>query len=244
MNQAYKVKLEAFEGPLDLLLHLIHQYEIDIYDIPVAKISEQYMQYIQAMKYLELNIASEYLVMAATLIEIKSHMLLPKQEVVDDIDNYEEDPREELIERLLEYQKYKQAADDLKEKEEDSNQIFTRSPVIRNDSNTKSPAIKGEDSIYDMIGALNKMFQRKQWNEPIVSKITRTDIPIEQRMEEVLHIVKRSKEGVAFEKLFTYKSRSYIVITFMALLELMKSDKVFCKQTNHFEALYVFHQQS
>src|SRR5699024_3183338 len=97
MNQAYQVKLDTFEGPLDLLLHLINQYEIDIYDIPVATITEQYMHYIHTMQWLELNIASEYLVMASTLLVIKSEMLLPKPEITEEPDEYEEDPREELM---------------------------------------------------------------------------------------------------------------------------------------------------
>lgn len=244
MNQAYEVKLEAFEGPLDLLLHLIRQYEIDIYDIPVAEITKQYMQYIEAMQYLELNVASEYLVMAATLLAIKSQMLLPKHENTEEIDEYEEDPREELMERLIEYQKYKEAASELKEKEQESSQIFTRSPVIMDDSDIKRAVVQGEVSIYDMLGALNKMFERKQWNEPTDSKVTRTEIPIAQRMQEILDIVKKGEDGISFDALFTYKSRSYIVVTFMALLELMKNNKVHCKQVNHFEALYVFHYHS
>ena len=105
MNQAYQVELDAFEGPLDLLLHLINQQEIDIYDIPMAEITKQYMDYIHTMQKLELNIASEYLVMAATLVAIKSQMLLPNQEMIDEIDEYTEDPREELIGRLIEYRK-------------------------------------------------------------------------------------------------------------------------------------------
>src|SRR5690625_1081857 len=241
MNQAYQVSLDVFEGPLDLLLHLINQLEIDIYDIPVAEITEQYMEYIQTMQHLELNIASEYLVMAATLLEIKSKMLLPAQENTEDFDEYEEDPREELMERLIEYRKYKEAAEDLKDKERDDNQIFTRPPVIFKDLDTKVPIVEGDLSIYDMLGALNKMFKRKQWNEPQDSRITRIEIPIEQRMEEVIAVVKASKTGIAFDQLFSYRSRSHIVITFIALLELMKNNEIYCKQANHFEPLYVFH---
>src|SRR5690625_3732718 len=117
MNQAYQVKIDTFEGPLDLLLHLIKKFEIDIYDIPVAEITEQYMNYIQQMKKLELNIASEYLVMAATLLVLKSQMLLPKQELNEEIDDYEDDPREDLVKRLIKYRQYKEVAYNLEEKE-------------------------------------------------------------------------------------------------------------------------------
>src|SRR5690625_1653735 len=108
MKDSYYVKIDGFTGPLDLLLHLIKQYEIDIYDIPVAQITEQYLEYIDTMQKLDLDIASEYLVMAATLLAIKSEMLLPNQEM-DDEDEYEEDPREELVARLIEYRKYKRS---------------------------------------------------------------------------------------------------------------------------------------
>src|SRR5690625_4042953 len=149
MSQAYHIKIDTYEGPLDLLLHLINQYEIDIYDIPVAEITKQYMNYIHTMKRLELNIASEYLVMAATLLEIKSKMLLPKQEINEDIEEYEEDPREELMQRIIKYRKFKQAANHLQEKEIDAKQIYTRPPVVFNNLDTKSTPMKGEVSIYD-----------------------------------------------------------------------------------------------
>ncbi|MEC5422350.1 segregation/condensation protein A [Virgibacillus sp. C22-A2] len=240
MNQSYHVKLDAFEGPLDLLLHLINQYEIDIYDIPVSQITEQYMNYIHTMQRLELNIASEYLVMAATLIAIKSNMLLPKQEFNDVPDDYMEDPREELMQRLIEYRKYKEAAENFKDIETDANQIFTRPPALFDDIvSVAPPMIQGDVSIYEMLGALGKMFERKKWNEPLDTKVKRAEISIEQRMEDVMRIVKKTKEGVLFDRLFTSNSRSQLVVTFLALLELMKNNEVYCIQKNHFEELYV-----
>lgn len=243
MNPTYQVKLAAFEGPLDLLLHLINQYEIDIYDIPVAQITEQYMHYIQTMRHLELNVASEYLVMAATLLALKSQMLLPKQVISEEVDEYMEDPREELMQRLIEYRKYKVAAEELKENEEGINQIFTREQTVINHLDVKEEVVKGDITIYDMLGALNKMFERKDWNKPLESRITRADIPIEQRMDEVLQIVKKAKAGISFDQLFTYKSRSHIVITFIALLELMKNNTVYCQQEKHFELLYIYYRE-
>ncbi|MUK87227.1 segregation/condensation protein A [Ornithinibacillus sp. L9] len=243
MNQAYKVKLDTFEGPLDLLLHLINRYEIDIYDIPVAQITEQYMEYIHTMQRLELNIASEYLVMAATLLAIKSQMLLPKQEITDESDEYEEDPREELMQRLIEYRKYKQAAEQLKEKEVDSNQIFTRAPLsFDTEEFSKAPVIEqGDISIYDMLGALGKMLERKKWKAPLETSVQRSGVPIEQRMVEILHLVKVARDGIYFDDMFTHKTRSHIVVTFIALLELMKKNEVTCKQKNHFDSLFVYY---
>ncbi|UJL44755.1 segregation/condensation protein A [Virgibacillus sp. NKC19-16] len=244
MNQAYHVKLDAFEGPLDLLLHLINQYEIDIYDIPMAQITDQYMNYIHTFQHLELNIASEYLVMASTLVAIKSQMLLPTIETIDDSDEYMEDPREELMQRLIEYRKYKEAAGKLKEKEIDAHHIFTRPAVVFDDVDTSERIVEqGDISVYDMLDALGKVVERRKWNEPLDTKIKQAQITIEQKMEEVLQLVKQAKHGIVFDELFSYKSRTHIVVTFMALLELMKKNDVYCRQTQHLEAIHVFYME-
>src|SRR5699024_6242071 len=153
MSQVYHVKLEQFEGPLDLLLHLVNRYEIDLYDIPVAMMTDQYMEYIQTMKILELNLASEYLVMSATLIQLKSKMLLP-QPISPDIDEYEEDPREELRQRLIEYQKYKQIAADLKENELADRTVYPRGNFSFEQTIDEKPEINQVFHITDMIDAL------------------------------------------------------------------------------------------
>lgn len=242
MNQAYEVKLDGFEGPLDLLLHLIKQFEIDIYDIPMAEITEQYMEYVHTMQKLELNIASEYLVMAATLLAIKSEMLLPKPEITEEIEEDEEDPREELMQRLIEYRKYKEAAEQLKQKEADANQIFTRPPVKFKDLKAEE-AVQYQDevTIYDMLRALGKMFERKNWNKPVDTTVQRAEIPIEQRMEDILDIVRDKRDEVPFDDLFPYPTKSHIVTTFIAILELMKLKQISCKQAKHFETLYVYY---
>ncbi|MFC4022895.1 segregation/condensation protein A [Oceanobacillus longus] len=242
MNQAYQVKLDAFEGPLDLLLHLINHYEIDIYDIPVAQITKQYMEYIHAMQSLELNIASEYLVMASTLVAIKSQMLLPKQEIdIDQDEDYMEDPREELMQRLIEYRRFKEAAERLKEMENESKSIFTRPPVVFKDlALEKSPVVQGDISIYDLIGALGKMYERKKWNKPHDTTVQRMDIPIGERMQDVLSKVRKATNGIEFDQLFPYPTRTHIVVTFIAILELMKSKEIYCKQAKHFDALYIY----
>ncbi len=244
METTYEVKLDQFEGPLDLLLHLIKQYEIDIYDIPVAEITQQYMQYIHTMQQLELNIASEYLVMASTLVAIKSQMLLPKQELPDDGEEYAEDPRDELMQRLIEYRKFKEAALKLQEKEEEGVHTYTRPPAVFNDLlQHKSPVVRSELTIYDMLGALGKMLERKKWNQPLDTKVQRAEISIEQRMDDVLQLVKKAEGGIAFDELFPQPSREHVVITFLALLELMKTRQVYCKQEKHFDALYLFYME-
>ncbi|MBP1969652.1 segregation and condensation protein A [Virgibacillus natechei] len=243
MDQAYQVKLDVFEGPLDLLLHLINQFEIDIYDIPMSQITDQYMHYIHTMQRLDLNIASEYLVMAATLVAIKSQMLLPKQKLTDESEEFIEDPREELMKRLIEYRKYKEAADKLKKIEINANQLFTRPPFSSEKLKLDNqPVVQGNVSVYEMLSALGKMMERKKWNEPLDTKIKRAEISIEYKMEEVLQLVKDSKKGISFDQLFTYKSRSHIVVTFMALLELMKANEIYCKQQQQLDVLYVFYR--
>lgn len=240
LNESYLVKIDAFEGPLDLLLHLINEYEIDIYDIPVAEITDQYNEYIKTMQQLELNIASEYLVMAATLLAIKSQMLLPKQQIEEDIDTYEEDPREELIKRLIEYRKFKNSAEMLKEKEDEANEVFMRSPTIFNEEFYKPEIKQGNQSIYDMLRAFDRMLIRKKWDEPLETTVTRVEIPIEQRMQEVLETVKANKSGIMFDHLFVERTRTHIVVTFMAILELMKNNSIYCQQERNFDVLYLY----
>lgn len=243
MNDRYTVKIDAFEGPLDLLLHLINRYEIDIYDIPVAEITEQYVSYIHTMQQLELDVASEYLVMAATLLAMKSQMLLPNQDLEIEDDEYEEeDPREELMRRLIEYRKYKEAADDLKERELEANQIYTRPPQSLDEyqEEEKPVTTQGDVTIYDMIGAMQKLFKRKKLEQPLETRIQRQEIPIQDRMEEVLKEIEHHKGGVSFYNLFPVSTRSHIVVTFIAILELMKNRKILCEQSSHFEELVVY----
>jgi segregation and condensation protein A len=244
MNVQYSVKIDAFEGPLDLLLHLINRYEIDIYNIPVAEITEQYMAYIHAMQELELDIASEYLVMAATLLAIKSKMLLPKHEEElfdDEIESIAEDPREELMQRLLEYKKYKEAARELKKREEERALLFTKPP---SDLSAFASEVNAEKhpldvNIYDMLGALSKLLRRKKLQKPLHTKITRQEISIEKRMDEILNQLKSEKRRKNFYELFPHYDRGHIVVTFLAILELMKKNLVIIEQERNFADLFI-----
>lgn len=244
--QQYSVKLDAFEGPLDLLLHLINRYEIDIYDIPMAELTEQYLLYIYAMQELKLDVASEYLVMAATLLEIKSKMLLPKQEeeLFDEDLELElgEDPREELMQRLIEYRKYKEAADDLKHLEEERGQMFTRPPSDLSEFNDEVQEVAPLDvNIYDMLGALQKLLRRKKLQRPLQTKITRQEIPIDVRMDQIIEELSQLKrnERKNFLHLFPYEDKEHIVVTFLALLELMKKNTIIIEQENNFSDIFL-----
>ncbi|RPF55726.1 segregation/condensation protein A [Aquisalibacillus elongatus] len=235
----YQVKLDTFEGPLDLLLHLVNQYEIDIYDVPLKEITDQYLDYIHTMQEMQLDVASEYLVMAATLLAIKSHMLLPKQELEVE-DEYEEDPRDELIQRIIEYRKYKEASKELKEREQEGNQIFTKPPSDLSDYESTVKVTKSDSvSIVDLAQAFQKVLRRKQLLKPMETTVQRQEISIEKRMDEVIGELKVSEGRKNFESLFPYQEKFEIVATFLAILELMKAVKISCYQTHNFEDIMV-----
>lgn len=246
-HNEYNVKIEAFEGPLDLLLHLINRLEIDIYDIPVAEITEQYLFYIHAMKELKLDIASEYLVMAATLLAIKSKMLLPKHEdESEEAFSYEdeEDPRDELVERLIEYKKFKEAAIEFKSLEKDRGLMYTKPPSDLSEyaKDTHTEKTDMSVSIYDMLAAFQKLMRRKKLQKPLATRITRQEIPIEKRMAEIIEQLATGRRK-RFQDLFPVHDRSHIVVTFLAVLELMKRQEVFVEQEQNFAEIFVTSQK-
>ncbi|MFD5848570.1 segregation/condensation protein A [Cytobacillus pseudoceanisediminis] len=241
----YNVKIDAFEGPLDLLLHLINRLEIDIYDIPVSEITEQYLIYIHTMKELQLDVASEYLVMAATLLAIKSKMLLPKHEEEELEDEFgmemEEDPRDELVERLIEYRKYKEAAEELKEREQDRSLMYTKPPADLSEYVNDSQQEKADlnVSLYDMLGALQKLLRRKKLQRPLSAKVARQEIPIEKRMSEIVDQLRNFKGRKKFTDLFPISDREHIVVTFLAVLELIKRKEIQVEQDRNFSDIFV-----
>lgn len=241
----YNVKIDAFEGPLDLLLHLIHRLEIDIYDIPVAEITEQYLLYIHTMQELQLDVASEYLVMAATLLAIKSKMLLPKheEELFDDELSMqeEENPMDELVEKLIEYRKYKEAATELKEMELERGLMFTKPPSDLSEYVKEVQAEKTElnVSLYDMLGAFQKLMRRQKLQKPVSTKISRQEIPIEKRMAEILDDLRNIQGRKSFNDLFTIHDREHIVVTFLAVLELIKRKEIHIEQEKNFSEIFL-----
>lgn len=241
----YQVKIDAFEGPLDLLLHLINRLEIDIYDIPVAQITEQYLMYIKTMNELQLDVASEFLVMAATLLAIKSKMLLPKhEETVDEQETdftFEEDPRDELVERLIEYRKYKEAALDLKTLEEERGLLYTKPPSDLSDfaKERQSERTELNVSLYDMLAAFQKLMRRKKLQRPMATKIARQEVSIEKRMSEIMECLKKQHLRVNFNDLFPLPSKEHIVVTFLAILELIKRKEINVEQQENFGEIFV-----
>ena len=210
------VQLDIFEGPLDLLLHLIKKNEVSITDIPIAMITEQYMATLDLMQVLNLDVAGEFLVMAATLIHIKSRMLLPAGD--DEADEEEgTDPRDELVRRLLEYQRYKEAATELEQRE-----VLTRDVFIRGVPASEEAAPRGfrEVSIFELLGALRRVIERLP--KDVVHEVFLEKITVREKMTLLLDKL-RLQSRVFFEALFDeVKTRMEVVVTFLAMLELVK----------------------
>ncbi|MCL4440765.1 MAG: segregation/condensation protein A [Firmicutes bacterium] len=239
---AYQIKLEVFEGPFDLLFHLIEKNEVDIYDIPIAKITEQYLEYITMMQILDLDLASEFLVMAANLLAIKARMLLPKppptggEAVQDDFD-----PRDELVEKLIEYKKFKLMADFLQEKETFMNRVFTRP----NDEEMFGHLFSEENpvegiSMTTLLGALQEVLDRAAELE-LVGEIPRDEVTIRDKMKEIMRRLFFQSSGIAFKDLFRPRvTRVEVIVTFLALLELIKGGKTRVYQSRAFGDIMIY----
>ena len=224
---SYKVKLEVFEGPLDLLLYLIKKSEIDIYDIPIASITEQYIEYLELMRMLDLNIAGEFLVMAATLIHIKSRMLLPPEEQ-EILPEEEEDPREELVRRLLEYKRFKEAAGILQDLEGQRKQMFTRTSAIETEPNEKF----FEASLFDLISALTRVL--KDVPKEVFQEIVKDEFTVEQKVHDLLHMLVSTPVIYITELFKNAKNKLEIIATFLAILELIRLKEVIVVQKQSF----------
>jgi segregation and condensation protein A len=216
---SYKVKLDIFEGPLDLLLYLIRKNEVDIYDIPIATITEQYLEYLDLMTVLNLDIAGEYLVMAATLTKIKSKMLLPPIE--DGEEEEEEDPRAELMEHLLEYQHYKEVAFQLKSRELLEKDIFTRIQTEEQNAGDVSDDGIIEVSLFDLVDALRKVIEKKDLPGNLM-EVDIERISVKDKISEIVMFLKEKQE-IIFQSVFDALTTKFeIIVTFLAVLELMK----------------------
>ncbi|MFH1790661.1 MAG: segregation/condensation protein A [Candidatus Omnitrophota bacterium] len=221
---SYKVNLPIFEGPLDLLLYLIKKEELDIYDIPIAKITEQYLGYLEMLQLLDLNIAGEFLVMAATLMHIKSKMLLPKEEGAEK-EVIEEDPRAELVRRLLEYKKFKEAAGALGEMEKMQKDVFYRQDLEEGDVQVGAENPDGfEANIFDLITAFVKIvkgFSREDFHQVVQDEFT-----VSQKVHDLYHMLVE-KPALVFSDLFKKAKNKLEAITiFLALLELIRLNEI------------------
>jgi len=235
------VKLEIFEGPLDLLLHLIKKNEINIYDIPITLITQQYLEYLEMMKNLNLDIAGEFLLMAATLLHIKSKMLLPPAESAEEEGEEEaaEDPRAELVRRLLEYQKYKEAAAELAKRDLLEREVFTRK--VLSDELINLPAeevVIGELTLFDLIEALKKVLQRVSPEE--FQEISLDSFSLKEKIQQIMELIWK-ENSISFTQLFPPEaSKREIILSFLALLELLRLRLVKAYQTEAFGPIRIF----
>jgi len=225
---SYKVKLNIFEGPLDLLLFLIKREKIDIYDIPIAKIAAQYLEYIELMKLLDLEIAGEYLVVAATLMQIKSKMLLPKSEEEEE-EEEGEDPREELVRRLLEYKKYKDAADRLREMHDEHKGVFLREGTGGKERIMPDDGAEYfEASLFDLIIAFRKVL--KEVPKDVFHRVVRNKFTVGDKIHQIYHLLAQSAR-IYFLSLFEKaQDKDEAIVIFLAVLELIKMREILVAQ--------------
>ena len=237
---SYEVVLDDFQGPLDLLLHLIKEKEMDLEKLEVSMITDQYLAYINDMDSDQLETMSEYLVMAAHLLEMKSKMLLPNEKVELE-DDYQEDPREQLIRRLIEYKKYKDVLDEIRECYEYRQTLHTKAPAMMDDYVVDtSELIPDNLEVYDLIRAMQKMFQRKALLTPMESRIARVEISIEERSDQIRTFFKMHKnQRVNLEELFEEPTKLFFVVTFLSILVLVNTNELIIEQDGNFDKIYL-----
>ena len=235
----YLVKINEFEGPLDLLLHLVKESSIAIKDIKIIDITKQYLDYIHKMEELNIDVASEYLVMAATLMEIKSKVLLPDEKVNNDSEESEEEvSREALIKKLIDYEKYKEITKDFKNLETSRKNIYTKAPSKINEITEQKLVNDTNITIDDLTNAFLKYLERKNMEKPITTRITNKEYSVRKRKNDIKEYLKINKK-VEFTELFTEYNKSYIVVTFMSILELAKEDDIILEQEENFDKIII-----
>ena len=233
-DHPYTVRLEMFEGPLDLLLHLIRKNEISITDIPIALITEQYLDYLKLMKELNLDVAGEYLLMASTLLHIKSKMLLPTSP--EEEEEGGEDPRAELVRRLLEYQAYKEAATELERRPLLDRDVFIRTVPLETEEPEQEEKI--DVNLFELLEAFRKVLERAK--PEIFHEVMLDQITVEEKIQDILSLLQRENRSVAFYRLFPeHAPRKVIVVTLLAILELVKMKLVRVFQMAPFETIRI-----
>lgn len=241
-------KLEKFEGPLDLLLHLIEKNKINIYDIPIAEITDQYLEYVSCMEEESLDVVSEFLVMAATLLDIKARMLLPREVSEEGEEEEEEDPRAELVERLLEYKTYKYMSLELKDMEVDADKVFYKAPTIPREVERYEEPVDLDQLLDGLtLSKLQKIFEsvmkrREDKIDPVRSTfgtIKKEPVSLEEKIEAVLEYAERHRRFSFRGMLSRQRDKTEIVVTFLALLELMKMGRIHLTQEHLFDDMMI-----
>jgi segregation and condensation protein A len=239
MEGEYKVKLDVFEGPLDLLLYLIKRDELDIYDISIERITKQYLEYIDAFQLLNIELAGEFIVMAANLLYIKSRMLLPVDQQMAEEDADEDDPRWELIRQLIEYKKFKEAANHLRDREAAQENLFARVPAAPELASDAANLLVEEVGIFDLIRAFQNILKRRTPKEEDLREIFEENFTVGDKIDHVLRLI-NSGVSLKFEEMFPERaSRTEIVVTFLAMLELIRMKQLRVRQDEHFSEIWI-----
>lgn len=233
--EQYSIRLECFEGPMELLMHLIEKNKIDIYDIPIASLTEQYIEYLDRFRSFNIEIASEFIIMAATLLQIKSRMLLPKPPKARE-EAEESDPRQELIERILEYRRFKEVSGVMEEMQKQQERFLARKPMelpVRHLPPSKL-------SLNDLLEAFaNVLAVRRELKIPQVL-VEPEEFSVQDKMEELLSLLNRGEGRLRFDAAFTGNSRGELITTFLAMLELIKLRSITVQQQGQFGEIYIY----
>lgn len=231
----YNFKILNFEGPLDLLLHLIKQEEMDIMDIEIVTLTNQYLSYIENMEILNIVVASEYLTLASELIYLKSKCLLPQEKVLDDEEFLE--AKESLINRLIEYKNYKEMTEVFKTLEEKRREVYTKEPSSLKEYEKNNVKINVDITLDDLLQAFSKYLERRKYLEPLTTKVTIKEMSVKDRSYEIKSLLS-SKGKLEFFDLFSDFSKQYVVVTFLSILELAKNKEILITQENNFDKIY------
>lgn len=235
----YSVRLQNFEGPLDLLLFFIKRDELDIYDIPIASITQEFLEYVKVLELLDLELAGEFIVMASMLVQIKAQMLLPREEttasVLGEIDD--DDPRAELVRRLLEYRRFREASESLAVSVENQRYVMYRSVFEAEEIHAAETGAYRNATLFDLLKALKRAIERAP-DKPDPHVVTRFPITVEEKSEEIMHTL-RQRPAVRFFELIGGLSKMHIVVTFLALLELAKLHRIIVRQDERFDDIII-----
>ena len=231
-----KLLIGDFEGPLDLLLHLIKKSKMEIFDIEISEITNQYLSYINEMTEMNLDIASEYLVMAAELIEMKSRKILGTKD--EETEEEEENPEEVLKKRLIEYKKYKESTEIFRNLEETRSFYFTKAPESLKNYSAEKLENDGSVGVMDLLDAFQKLLERQQFNKPVNTKIARKELSVKERVVKIRDMLKVKKK-ISFVELFDDFSKPYVVVTFLSVLEMAKNKEITLRQDNNFSDIYL-----
>lgn len=237
----YNFCVSDFEGPLDLLLHLVKESKLDIYEINIREIIEQYLDFIHSMEEQNIDVASEYLVMAAELIHLKSKLLINRQDEEENKDNEDEfsiNSEEDLRNKLLEYEKYKELTKNLSELEEKRMEVYTKLPESLKSYIEVDKLPKGEFDLNDLLNAYNEYLKRKKLERPLKTKITKKEISIDDQIKSIRKIL-NNKRKIEFFELFDEFSKENIVVTFLSILEMTKNDEITLLQNDNFSPIII-----